>query len=207
MLRNTCLRCMRFSSTTPRGDLPGLQESFLWVKSIIRDKPTYVLTHIFAVGDGEARAVVRREFYVSTGYNAEQSIAGFLPVAGGTVVLSMSHAFTDQVAGSGGFDQTGHRKPRHGEPDEGDLRQGPKADRAVSRRERAPPGPDRASRTDRSGVDRRASGQASDDSVDGPAGLRSLARPLTRAAVHPGVHNPRKIRSLSVTLLASSFPS
>jgi hypothetical protein len=86
----------------PRASLPGLQESFLWVKSIIRDKPTYVLTHVVAVGDGETRAVVRPEFYVSTGYNAEQSVAGFLPVAGGTVVLLMSHAFTDQVAGSGG---------------------------------------------------------------------------------------------------------
>jgi hypothetical protein len=86
----------------PRATLPGMHESFLWVKSVIRDKPTYVLAHIFAAGDGEARAVVRREFYVSTGYNAEQSVAGFLPVAGGTVVLCMSHAFTDQVAGSGG---------------------------------------------------------------------------------------------------------
>jgi hypothetical protein len=86
----------------PRATLPGLRENFLWVKSIIRDKPTYVLTHVVVVDDGEARAVVRREFYVSTGYNAEQSVAGFLPVAGGTVVLLMSHAFTEQVAGSGG---------------------------------------------------------------------------------------------------------
>ena len=45
---------------------------------------------------------MRREFYVSTGYNAEQSIAGFLPVEQGTIVLYMSHAFTDQVVGSGG---------------------------------------------------------------------------------------------------------
>jgi len=86
----------------PKAELPGLQESFLWAKSVIRDKPTYVLAHVFAAGDGDARAVVRREFYVSTGYNAEQSAAGFLPVTGGTIVLCMSHAFTDQVAGSGG---------------------------------------------------------------------------------------------------------
>jgi hypothetical protein len=86
----------------PHAALPGFRESFLWVKSIIRDKPTYVLVHIFAMSEGEARAVVRREFYVSTGYNAEQTIAGFLPVADGTVVLCMSHAFSDQVGGSGG---------------------------------------------------------------------------------------------------------
>jgi hypothetical protein len=85
----------------PRGAPPGLQENFLWVKSVIREKPTYVLAHIFSAGDGDARAVVRREFYVSTGYEAEQSIGGFLPVTGGTIVLSMSHAFSDQVAGTG----------------------------------------------------------------------------------------------------------
>jgi hypothetical protein len=86
----------------PRATAPGLRQSFRWVKSIIRDKPTYVLAHILVASDGGARAVVRREFYVSAGYNAEQSVAGFLPVTGGTVVLYMSHAFTDQVTGSGG---------------------------------------------------------------------------------------------------------
>lgn len=72
------------------------------MKSVIRDKPTYHLAHVLVASDGEARAVVRREFYVSTGYNAEQSAAGLLPVTGGTVVIYMSHAFTDQVTGSGG---------------------------------------------------------------------------------------------------------
>jgi hypothetical protein len=86
----------------PRGTLLEMQETYLWVKSVIREKPTYVLAHIFSAADGEARAVVRREFYVSTGYNTEQSIAGFLPVTGGTIVICLSHAFTDQVAGSGG---------------------------------------------------------------------------------------------------------
>jgi hypothetical protein len=88
-------------SDYPKATLPGFKENFVWVKSVIRDKPTYVLAHIFSAGDGDARAIVRREFYVSTGYNAEQSVAGFLPVAGGTLVLSLSHAFTDQVAGKG----------------------------------------------------------------------------------------------------------
>ena len=45
---------------------------------------------------------MRREFYVSAGYNAEQTIAGFLPVEGGTIVVYTSHAFTDQVAGASG---------------------------------------------------------------------------------------------------------
>jgi hypothetical protein len=86
----------------PRGTLPGLQERFFWMKSDIRGKATYVLAHFLVVGEGAARAVVRREFYVSAGYNAEQTIAGFLPVTGGTIVVYTSHAFTDQVAGASG---------------------------------------------------------------------------------------------------------
>jgi hypothetical protein len=86
----------------PRATLPGMEQQFFWAKSIIRGKPTYVLTHILVASDGAARAVARREYYVSTGYNTEQSIAGFLPVEGGTIVVYMSHVFTDQVAGTGG---------------------------------------------------------------------------------------------------------
>jgi len=86
----------------PRTTSPAIRQSFRWVKSIIRGRPTYALAHVLAASDGEARAVVRREFYVSAGYNGQQVVAGFLPVAGGTVVLYMSHAFTDQVAGAGG---------------------------------------------------------------------------------------------------------
>jgi hypothetical protein len=86
----------------PQAPAPGIRQSFRWVKSIIRDKPTYLLAHVLVASDGEVRAVVRRAFYVSTGYNAEQAVAGLFPVAGGTVVLYMTHAFTDQVSGSGG---------------------------------------------------------------------------------------------------------
>ena len=77
-------------------------ESFFWMKSIIQGKPTYVLAHIMVAPSGAARAVARREYYASTGYNGEQSVAGFLPVQGGTVVVYTSHAFTDQVTGFGG---------------------------------------------------------------------------------------------------------
>jgi hypothetical protein len=86
----------------PQATFPGMEQKFAWVKSNVRGKPTFVLAHIMISPGGEARAFVRREFYVSTGYDAEQSVAGFLPVDGGAVVLYMSHAFTDQVAGSGG---------------------------------------------------------------------------------------------------------
>ena len=86
----------------PKVTAPQVRENFFWVKSIIQGKPTYVLTHIMAAPDGAARAIVRRQYYASTGYNGEQSVAGFLPVQGGTVVVYASHAFTDQVTGFGG---------------------------------------------------------------------------------------------------------
>ena len=86
----------------PQGTPPGMRETFYWLKSVIHDEVTYTLVHLFAADDGAARVFVRREYYVSTSYNAEQTLAGFLPVQGGTVVVSTVHAFTDQVTGFGG---------------------------------------------------------------------------------------------------------
>ena len=86
----------------PKATLPGMQEKFFWLKSLIHDEMTYVLAHVMVAADGPARVVARREYYVSTGYNAEQTVAGFLPVKGGTAVITSIHAFTDQVTGMGG---------------------------------------------------------------------------------------------------------
>jgi len=86
----------------PQATLPGMQEKFFWLKSLIQGEMTYVLAHILVSADGPARAVARREYYVSTGYNAEQTVAGFLPVQGGTVTIATAHAFTEQVTGIGG---------------------------------------------------------------------------------------------------------
>jgi len=86
----------------PQATLPGMQEKFFWLKSLIHDEMTYVLAHVLVAADGPVRVVARREYYVSTGYNAEQSVAGFLPVQGGTVGITSIHAFTDQVTGVGG---------------------------------------------------------------------------------------------------------
>ena len=86
----------------PRATVPRMQERFFWLKSIIESKATYVLTHLMAAPDGAAYALVRRQYYASANYNGEQSVAGFLPVPDGTVVVFASHAFTDQVAGFGG---------------------------------------------------------------------------------------------------------
>ena len=86
----------------PKAPAPQMRENFFWVKSIIEGKATYILTHLMAAPDAGAYALARRQYYASTNYNGEQSVAGFLPVPDGTVVVLASHAFTDQVAGFGG---------------------------------------------------------------------------------------------------------
>ena len=68
----------------------------------INGDTTLVLMHELTASEGAARAVVQRQYYVSNGYNAEQAVAGFLPVQGGTVVAYTNHTYTDQVAGFGG---------------------------------------------------------------------------------------------------------
>jgi hypothetical protein len=57
---------------------------------------------MLAAADGAARGIIPRQYYVSTGYNAQQAVAGFLPVQEGTLVVYSGHAFTDQVTGFGG---------------------------------------------------------------------------------------------------------
>ena len=86
----------------PKATAPGTQQNFYWVSYDIDGTPTFVLTHTMAAADGAVRAVVQRQYYASTGYNAEQAVAGFLPVQEGTVVVYTNHTFTDQVAGFGG---------------------------------------------------------------------------------------------------------
>ena len=86
----------------PAATVPEMRETFFWDKSVIDGKATYVLTHLIAVPDGSAYALVKRQFYASTSYNGEQAVVGFLPVPEGTVVVFTSHAFTDQVTGVGG---------------------------------------------------------------------------------------------------------
>lgn len=87
----------------PNGKPPGSEEIFRWSQFDAHGVPTLALTHVLLVPDGEAWIVVQRQFYVSTGYNAEQAVAAFLPSqAGGTVVVYVNRTSTDQITGFGG---------------------------------------------------------------------------------------------------------
>jgi hypothetical protein len=85
----------------PSGSVPGMQETFHWVDYDLDGKRTFVLNHGIVAPLGDARVAVQRQFYVSSGYNAEQAVAVFVPVSEGTVVLYRNHTFTEQVAGFG----------------------------------------------------------------------------------------------------------
>jgi hypothetical protein len=86
----------------PKAKPPGTLESFHWSQFEAHGVPTIALTHVLLVPDGGAWVVAQRQFYVSTGYNSEQAVAGFLPVATGTMVVYANRTSTDQVTGMGG---------------------------------------------------------------------------------------------------------
>jgi len=86
----------------PKKAPADLTEVFNWSQFKAHGADTIVLTHAFTGTFGNALVAVQRQYYVSTGYNAEQAIAGFIPVDGGTLVVYTNHTSTDQVAGLGG---------------------------------------------------------------------------------------------------------
>jgi hypothetical protein len=82
--------------------VPDLAESFFWGNYAIDGQPTYALIHVLSAPEGAAHVVVQRQYYVGRSYDAEQAIAGFVPVEQGTLVVYVNHTFTDQVTGFGG---------------------------------------------------------------------------------------------------------
>jgi hypothetical protein len=85
----------------PNGKPPGTEEIFRWSHFDAHGVPTVALTQVLLVPDGEAWIVAQRQFYVSTGYNAEQAVAAFLPSQAGTVVVYANRTSTDQITGFG----------------------------------------------------------------------------------------------------------
>jgi hypothetical protein len=86
----------------PKKAPADLKETFTWSQLKAHGADTIVLGHAWTESFGGALVAVQRQYYVSTGYNAEQAIAGFVPVTGGTLVVYTNHTSTDQVTGVGG---------------------------------------------------------------------------------------------------------
>jgi hypothetical protein len=78
---------------------PDLAEEFDWVQFRAHGRDTLALQHVFQASFDGTPVLVQRQYYVSTGYNAEQAIVAFLPVEDGTIVVYTNHTSTDQLAG------------------------------------------------------------------------------------------------------------
>lgn len=86
----------------PKGAPADLVQRFSWMQFKAHGEDTLALGHSFQGTVAGTLVIVQRHFYVSTGYNIEQAVAGFLPLQGGTLVVYGNHTSTDQVAGFGG---------------------------------------------------------------------------------------------------------
>lgn len=123
----------------PQATLPGMQENFFWLRSLIEKKWTYILVHILSAPDGLARAVVRREYYASTGYNASQSYGGIPARSGGHRGGHGQPRVHRPSHGIRRLHEAQHRKQGHGESDEGNLRGGTREGPEVAPGEGRPP--------------------------------------------------------------------
>lgn len=88
-------------SNYPNGTPPDLTEKFYWSQFTAHGADTIALIHAFQGVFAGIMIAVQRHYYVSTGYNVAQAIAGFLPVKEGTLVIYTNRTTTDQLAGFG----------------------------------------------------------------------------------------------------------
>src|SRR5512139_3017304 len=86
----------------PNDRPPDFAENLSWLQFRAHGEDTVALEHVFQATFDQTAVLVQRQYYVSTGYNAEQAIVAFLPVHDGTLVIYTNHTSTDQVSGFGG---------------------------------------------------------------------------------------------------------
>jgi len=102
LLKKYAPQAYQFLLSYPEGKPPGTEETFRWEQIDAHGEPTIVLTQVLLIPDGDAWVAVQRQYYVSTGYNAEQAVAALIPTKDGTVMAYANRTSTDQVTGFGG---------------------------------------------------------------------------------------------------------
>jgi hypothetical protein len=85
----------------PKGAPADIFQAFDWEQFTAHGEDTIALVHTFQGTFGGILVAAQRQYYVSTGFNAEQAIAGLLPAPGGTLVIYTNHTSTDQLTGFG----------------------------------------------------------------------------------------------------------
>ena len=87
----------------PKVKDPALKENFFWMKMTVEGRPTFVLIHRMIMEEDGAYLAVGRHYYASQGYNAEQELGMMLPTDKGTLIVLLTRASSDAVAGFGTF--------------------------------------------------------------------------------------------------------
>jgi hypothetical protein len=85
----------------PQGLPAGLTQHFFCIRYAMSGRPNFALRQRLAMPVDDAYVVADRDFYVSSGYNDTQAVAGLLPVESGTVVVYLARTTTDQLGGFG----------------------------------------------------------------------------------------------------------
>lgn len=85
----------------PHDLVPDIDEKFHWVMFDIDGTPTVALSHRLWTTSSAGAIMVDRLYYVSSGFNTEQAVGGFLPLQSGTIVFYTNRTSTDQVDGFG----------------------------------------------------------------------------------------------------------
>jgi hypothetical protein len=87
--------------TYPQDKPANLDERFHWAVYEISGRPTVTLSHRIWSSESGTAMMVDRIYYVSTGFNTEQAIGGFIGISEGTMVFYTNRTSTDQVDGFG----------------------------------------------------------------------------------------------------------
>lgn len=85
----------------PQDKPANLDERFHWAVYEISGRPTVTLSHRVWSSESGTAMMVDRIYYVSTGFNTEQAIGGFIGISEGTMVFYTNRTSTDQVDGFG----------------------------------------------------------------------------------------------------------
>ena len=85
----------------PQGSPAGLKQQFFCIRYGMSGRPNFALRQRLALPVDDAYVLADRDFYVSSGYNDTQAVAGLLPVENGTVVVYLNRTTTDQLGGFG----------------------------------------------------------------------------------------------------------
>jgi hypothetical protein len=83
----------------PKDKPEGVEETFLWLKATVEDRPTFALEHRMVYPGENMVVYLARQYFVGQSYDDLQEIAGAFPTDAGTAVLYGNRTMTDQVAG------------------------------------------------------------------------------------------------------------